>query len=95
MKCKVYLGQVIIKVRSAKQIEASKQNGSLGSGPVTEVGKQRSCLNAYRHGGYSNKYIALGEDPAEFEAYHQDMMDHWQPRNILESDLVEQFIFCA
>ena len=95
MQSRVSIGQVMVKVRSAKQIEASKQNGSLGLGPVTEVGKQRSCLNAYRHGGYSNKYIALGEDPAEFEEYHQAMVDHWQPRNILESDLVEQFIFCA
>lgn len=95
MQSRVSIGQVMVKVRSAKQIEASKQNGSMGLGPVTEVGKQRSCLNAYRHGGYSNKYITLGEDPAEFEEYHQAMVDHWQPRNILESDLVEQFIFCA
>ena len=95
MLSRLALGQVLVKVRSAKQIEASKRNGSLGLGPVTETGKQRSCLNAYRHGGYSNKYVALGEDPTEFEQYHQAMVDHWQPRNILENDLADQFIFCA
>ena len=95
MLSRLAIGQVLVKVRSAKQIEASKRNGSLGLGLVTETGKQRSCLNAYRHGGYLNKYVALGEDPTEFEQYHQAMVDHWQPRNILENDLVDQFIFCA
>ena len=95
MLSRLAIGQVLVKVRSAKQIEASKRNGSLGLGPLTETGKQRSCLNAYRHGGYSNKYVALGEDPTEFEQYHQAMVDHWQPRNILENDLVDQFVFCA
>ena len=95
MLSRVAIGQVLVKVRSAKQIKASKKNGSLGIGPVTKRGKQRSCLNAYRHGGYSNKYVALGEDPTEFEQYHQAMVDHWQPRNILENDLVDQFVFCA
>ena len=95
MKSKISVGQVTVKVRSQKQIEASEKNGFKSNGPVTEVGKHRSSLNAYQHGGYANKYIALGEDVLEFERYHQKMVDHWQPRNIMESELVEQLILCA
>lgn len=95
MLSKVSVGHVIVKVRSAKQIQASKTNGSLSRGPLSDLGKQRSSLNALKHGGYAHQYVVLGEDPEAFQEYALEMREHWQPRNIIEEDLVEQLTVVA
>ena len=95
MISKLSVGQVIVKVRSAKQIEASQKNGIKGLGPITSIGKLRSCMNAFKHGGYAHQFVTLGENPKEFEVFYQAIWDYVQPENILDEDVVEQFIFCA
>lgn len=95
MKCKAYLGRVIVKVRTEKQIEASHKNGAKGLGPITHIGKLRSSMNAFKHGGYAHQFVTLGEDPKEFKVFYQAIFDYVQPENILDEDVVEQFIFCA
>ena len=95
MQSRVSIGQVMVKVRSAKQIEASQNNGAKGLGPVTPIGKLRSSMNAFKHGGYVHQFVTVGEDPKEFEVFYQAIWDYVQPENILDEDVVEQFIFCA
>ena len=95
MQSRVSIGQVMVKVRSAKQIEASQKNGAKGSGPITPIGKLRSSMNAFKHGGYAHQFVTLGEDPKEFEVFYQAIFDYVQPENILDEDVVEQFILCA
>ena len=95
MQSKISLGQVVVKVRSDKQIQASQTNGSLSQGPSSKQGKQRSSLNALTHGGYAQQYLALGEDVAVFHEYALEMRQHWQPCNIIEEDLVEQLVVVA
>ena len=95
MQSRVSIGQVMVKVRSAKQIKASQKNGSKGLGPITCIGKLRSSMNAFKHGGYAHQFVTLGEDPKEFEVFYQAIWDYIQPENILDEDVVEQFIFCA
>ena len=95
MISKLSVGQVMVKVRSNKQIEASQKNGAKGLGPITSIGKLRSSMNAFRHGGYAHQFVTLGEDPKEFEVFYQAIWDYVQPENILDEDVVEQFIFCA
>ena len=95
MISKLSVGQVMVKVRSAKQIGASQKNGAKGLGPITPIGKLRSSMNAFKHGGYAHQFVTLGEDPKEFEIFYQAIFDYVQPENILDEDVVEQFIFCA
>jgi hypothetical protein len=95
MQSRVSIGHVMVKVRSTKQIEASQKNGLKGGGPVTPTGKLRSSMNAFKHGGYAHQFVTLGEDPKEFEVFYQAIFDYVQPENILDEDVVEQFIFCA
>ena len=95
MLSKVSVGQVMVKVRSAPQIQASKTNGNMSRGPSSDQGKKRSSLNAFKHGGYARQYVALGEDPEVFQEYALEMRQHWQPRNIIEEDLVEQLTVVA
>lgn len=95
MISKLNIGQVKVKVRSAKQIEASQKNGAKGSGAITPRGKLRSSMNALKHGGYANQFVTLGEDPKEFQVFYQAIFDDVQPENVIDQDIVEQFIFCA
>ena|SRR3569832_427480 len=46
----------------------NKLNAQQSTGPRTEQGKQRSRLNAFKH-GLSGQYLVLAEH--EHEAYHQ------------------------
>ena len=69
MQSRVSIGQVMVKVRSAKQIETSQKNSSKGMGPITPIGKLRSSMNAFKHGGYAHQFVTLGEDPKEFEVF--------------------------
>ncbi len=92
MISKLSIGQVMVKVRSAKQIEASRSNGRLAKGAVTKEGKHRSSMNALKHGGYAHRVVPIGQNPLEFEEYASSMRLHWQPCNFLEEDLVEQLV---
>ena len=48
-------------MRSSKQIEASRRNGSKSRGPRTPAGKSRSSMNARRHGMLS-KLVITGDE---------------------------------
>jgi hypothetical protein len=52
---------------SEKQLEANRANAQKSTGPRTEAGKQRSCLNAFRHGLTSQSMVMPEED---MEAYN-------------------------
>ncbi len=93
MKSKLSLGQVLVKVRSEKQIQASQDNGRKGKGPVSVVGKKHSSMNAFKHGGYSNRYVPVGQNPEHYRIYSQQAYQYWKPRNAYEKDLVRQYIF--
>jgi hypothetical protein len=92
MLSKINIGHVMVKVRSAKQKEASRSNGRLAKGATSEEGKHRSSMNALKHGGYANRFVPLGQNPQEYEKYANSMRLHWQPANFQEADLVEQLI---
>jgi hypothetical protein len=43
---------------------------------------------AFKHGGYSATALLPGEDPAEFEKLHRDIIDELRPDGALEHDTV-------
>ena len=92
MISKLSIGHVMVKVRSAKQMEASRSNGRLAKGAVTKEGKYRSSMNALKHGGYAHRFVPIGQNPQEYDKYANSMRLHWQPANFQEADLVEQLI---
>lgn len=60
------------------------------TGPRTPAGKAVSSMNRLTHGLRSEKTVLRDEDPAEFEATVQSWLDHYQPRNQKEDELVRQ-----
>ncbi len=47
---------------SEAKLEANRRNSQKSCGPVTEAGKQRSQLNAVKHGMRAAKLVLLDED---------------------------------
>ena len=93
MQSKLSVGQVLVKVRSAKQLQASQENGRKGKGPVSVVGKKHSSMNAFKHVGYSDRYVPVGQNPDHYRIYAQQAHQYWRPSNAYEKDLVRQYIF--
>src|SRR5579864_4005675 len=70
--------------------ESSRINGAKSHGPVTPEGKQRSSMNAVKHGILA-KHICLNiEKPEVFEQIVADFSTRLQPADDVELRLVEQ-----
>ncbi len=81
---------------SARQVAANQANAQKSTGPRTPAGKARAALNAVKHGAYaradnSRRHIMLrrGEDPAEYERLHPDLVNSWQPDDSMQAMLVK------
>jgi len=80
------------KPRSEKQIEASRENGKKGKGPITEEGKAVSKYNALRHGACARSTLLPSEDPALYEERRRLWHADFQPRGIIESEMLDDCI---
>jgi len=79
-------------MRTEAQIEASRRNGALSRGPVSEEGKQRSCLNAVKHGLSARTVVLCCESHALFEQLEDDYLETFQPCSIPELHLVQRMV---
>jgi hypothetical protein len=75
---------------SQAKIEANRKNAQKSTGPRTTDGKDRIRLNALKHGATAQTPVLPGEDPALFQARVDAYKADLQPRNTLESDLIER-----
>jgi len=60
-----------------------------GTGPRTDLGKERSKHNARTHGIFSNVVVLESESQAEFDALLNGLREDFQPVGTLEDGLVE------
>src|ERR1700726_1307052 len=60
------------------------------TGPRTEAGKARSSMNAIKHGLRSQRPVLPDEDPAEWDAFHYDVVQTLEPANTIERDLSDR-----
>ena len=60
------------------------------TGPRTPTGKQRSKINALKHGIFAEAVILEGESREDFELLHGELADTLQPVGTLEQILVEK-----
>jgi hypothetical protein len=69
---------------------ANRANALLSSGPRTAAGKQRSSLNALRHGLTAASPVIATEDPAAYQRHCRQFFDEYQPATATETQLTQQ-----
>jgi len=60
------------------------------TGPRTAAGKQRSSLNALRHGLTAASPVLPSEDPAAYQLHCRQFLDEYQPATPTESHLTQE-----
>jgi hypothetical protein len=68
----------------------NRANARHSTGPRTDSGKQRSSLNALRHGLTASSAVLPSEDQAAFDAHRRGFFDEYQPATPTESQLVQE-----
>jgi hypothetical protein len=72
------------------QVLANRNNSLYSSGPLTAEGKATSSQNSRKHGLTSKQIVLPGEDPAEFDALRENLLEDYAPANETERTLVEE-----
>src|SRR5580658_2656503 len=68
----------------------NRANSQHSTGPRTEPGKQRSSLNALRHGLTAQTAVLPTEDPDSYQRHIQQFLDEYQPATATETQLVQE-----
>ncbi len=69
--------------------DVNRANAQLSTGPRTVAGKQRSSLNALRHGLTGHTIVLPSEDLAAYQRHTQRLFDDVRPKGALEEQLVQ------
>jgi hypothetical protein len=76
---------------TAAQIEANRQNAQLSSGPTSPAGKQRSSMNAVRHGFTGQQVVVSADEKAAYETHCIAFLEQFQPKTHEETELTQQY----
>jgi hypothetical protein len=74
---------------SAAQSSANKANAQHSTGPTSEAGKQRTRLNAYKHGLTGQIHLLTAEEQAAFHTHCKGICEALAPVGDLEIDLAQ------
>ena len=69
--------------------QINRNNAYHSTGPKTEAGKQRSCLNALRHGLTGQTVVMPAEDLEAYQFHIQSFVDEYHPQGPTETQLVQ------
>ena len=75
--------------RAADRTASNRENAQKSTGPRTAAGKQRSSLNALRHGLTGHTIVLPSEDLAAYQRHSQSFLDEYRPQGATESQLVQ------
>jgi hypothetical protein len=75
-------------VTSFKQSEANRRNALKSTGPITEEGKDRSRLNAVRHGLTAETVIGSLEDAEDYQAFEAGVIADYDADTAVQRELV-------
>jgi len=74
-----------------QQIEANRNNSQKSVGATSEAGKQRSALNATRHGFTGQQLVVSDAEKEAYEFHVLAYMDEYAPKTQIETNLVQQY----
>ena len=75
--------------KMSNRTEINQANSQHSTGPKTEAGKQRSCLNALTHGLTGQLVVMPNEDLQAYQHHLKSFTDEYQPKGATESQLVQ------
>jgi hypothetical protein len=70
----------------------NKANAQHSTGPRTAAGKQRSSLNAWRHGLTGHTIVLPSEDQSAYQRHSQTFLDEYRPKGATETQLVQSLL---
>jgi hypothetical protein len=74
-----------------KQINANRKNAQKSTGPRTAEGKAAVSQNAVKHGLFTDSLV-FGENLADYEAFHDQMLAELDPAGAVETTMAERII---
>ncbi|HWY48273.1 MAG TPA: hypothetical protein VNX70_12870 [Bryobacteraceae bacterium] len=78
--------------RAVNRAAINKANAQHSTGPRTAAGKQRSSLNAWRHGLTGQTVVLPTEDHSAYERHSQSFLDEYHPQGATETQLAQSLI---
>src|SRR6202049_3396285 len=78
--------------RATNRAAVNKANAQHSTGPRTAAGKQRSSLNALRHGLTGQTVVLPTEDHSAYQRHSHSFLDEYQPNGATETQLVQSLI---
>jgi hypothetical protein len=78
--------------RAAERAAINRANAQKSTGPRTPAGKQRSSLNALRHGLTGHTIVLPTEDQSAYQRHSQAFLDEYQPKGATETQLVQSLL---
>jgi hypothetical protein len=78
--------------RAADRASINRENAQKSTGPRTEAGKQRSKLNALRHGLTGQTVVLPAEDHSAYQRHSQSFLDEYRPQGATETQLVQSLL---
>jgi len=78
--------------RAIHRAAVNKANAQKSTGPRTEAGKQRSSLNALRHGLTGQTIVLPTEDHSAYQRHSQAFLDEYRPKGATEIQLVQSLL---
>ncbi len=78
--------------RAADRAAVNKANAQKSTGPRTDSGKQRSSLNALRHGLTGQTVVLPADDLAAYQCHAQSFRAEYQPKGATEAQCVQSLI---
>ena len=74
------------------QIEANRRNALQSTGPRSEIGKQKSSLNALRHGLTARVVVLPTEDLAAYQSFSAEFLADLAPETFAERQCAQTII---
>jgi hypothetical protein len=74
------------------QIEANRRNAQQSTGPRTDIGKQKSSLNATRHGLTARVVVLPTEDLAAYQRFSAEFLAELSPEGFAERQYAQTII---
>jgi hypothetical protein len=77
---------------SPKKLAANRSNAQISTGPKTLRGKDRSKMNAIKHGAYATSTFIWGEDENLYRAIRREQVKIYRPETYIKKALVDQLV---